>query len=212
MTVGLTLASASVVRADLLKKAGLAFDIKPAQIDEGEIRSTFEYEPRTGLLRADPGDVADVLAMAKATTVSENAEGYVIGADQILAQDQRVFEKPETLDDVQNTLIALKGKTHTLYSSVCVAVDGDVIWHYGDQAHLTMRDLSAKTIGQYLSMCGDVLKNSVGAYQYEGPGVQLFSKVDGDYFTILGLPLMPLLDFLRTTDIQDSFHDIGLLM
>ncbi|MHA1164106.1 MAG: Maf family nucleotide pyrophosphatase [Alphaproteobacteria bacterium] len=189
----LVLGSGSTSRAALLKAAGLDFEIDPAGIDESAIRK---------LVTRDRGaaaeDVADVLARAKAETVSERQPGaLVIGSDQVLALGDQLFEKPQTNEDARRTLLSLQGKTHQLHSAVALAREGNVHWAHIETAHLTMRELSPEFIGRYLADAGDAVRQSVGAYQLEGLGVHLFEKINGDYFTILGLPLLALLARLR---------------
>jgi len=189
----LILGSGSASRAALLKAAGLDFKIDPAGIDESAIRKLVTRDRG-----AMAGDVADVLARAKAETVSERHPGaLVIGSDQVLALGDSIFEKPQSQEDARRTLLALQGKTHQLHSAVALARGGNVHWAHIETAHLTMRELSPEFIGQYLADAGDVVRQSVGAYQLEGLGVHLFEKISGDYFTILGLPLLALLSQLR---------------
>lgn len=204
MAHNLILASASSVRRSLLENVGLNFEIQPAHIDERAVQQAFEDENAKEGQIADPGDIAQILAVTKAQSVSAEHEGYVIGADQVLALDNRLFEKPKTLEEAQDTLFLLRGKTHTLYSSVCVASGGEVKWHYADQAHMKMRTFSPEFVGRYLALCGERVCDSVGAYQLEGPGLQLFSEIRGDYFTILGLPMLPLLAYLRQAELIDG--------
>lgn len=189
----LILGSGSASRAALLRAAGLDFEIDPAGIDETAIRNLVTRDRG-----ASAGDVADVLSRAKAETVSERQRGaLVIGSDQILALGDRLFEKPQTLEDARRTLLALQGKTHQLHSAVALARDGHVRWAHIETSHLTMRALSPEFIGRYVADAGDVVLQSVGAYQLEGLGVHLFEEIKGDYFTILGLPLLALLAQLR---------------
>jgi septum formation protein len=145
-----------------------------------------------------PHDVAEVLARAKAEAVSDLArKAYVIGGDQVLALGNTIFSKPDSMEAARRQLLDLSGKTHTLHSSVAVATNGEAIWAETTIATLTMRKLSPEFIGRYLAAAGEEVLGSVGAYQLEGLGVQLFDTIDGDYFSILGLPLIPLLDTLR---------------
>ena len=189
----LVLGSASPSRAALLKAAGVVATVDPANIDEGAIRKVLSRDDA-----ATPADMAEVLARAKAETVSgRNPGALVIGADQILAAGERVFEKPQTMEEARRTLLALQGETHQLHTAVVLAREGAVHWVHIETAHLTMRPLSPEDIGQYLADAGDDVLSSVGAYKLESIGVQLFEKIDGDYFTILGIPLLALLAQLR---------------
>lgn len=189
----LILGSGSASRAALLKAAGLDFKIDPAGIDESAIRKLVTRDRG-----AMAGDVADVLARAKAETVSERHPGaLVIGSDQVLALGDSIFEKPQSQEDARRTLLALQGKTHQLHSAVALAREENVHWAHIETAHLTMRELSPEFIGQYLADAGDKVRQSVGAYQLEGLGVHLFEEIKGDYFTILGLPMLALLKQLR---------------
>jgi septum formation protein len=145
-----------------------------------------------------PHDVAEVLARAKAEAVSDLArKAYVIGADQVLAFGDEILSKPENMEAARRQLLDLNGKTHTLHTSVAVATDGEAIWSETEIATLTMRKLSPEFIGRYLAAAGEDVLSSVGAYQIESIGIQLFEKIDGDYYVILGLPLIPLLATLR---------------
>lgn len=146
----------------------------------------------------DPHDIAEVLARAKAEAVSDLAPtAYVIGGDQVLALGDAILSKPDSMEAARRQLLDLSGKTHTLQTSVAVATNGEAIWTETTIATLTMRKLSPEFIGRYLAAAGEEVLGSVGAYQLEGLGVQLFETIDGDYFSILGLPLIPLLDTLR---------------
>lgn len=189
----LVLASASPSRAALLESAGMAFETDPAGVDEQSIREVLAQDGR-----ATAGDVAEVLARAKAETVSERRPGdLVVGADQVLALGDEIFEKPETMEDARRTLLALQGRTHQLVSAVTLAREGNVFWAHVETADLTMRTLTPEDIGQYLGVAGEGVLASVGAYQLESLGVHLFEEIKGDYFTILGLPMLPLLARLR---------------
>jgi septum formation protein len=143
-------------------------------------------------------DVAEVLARAKAEAVSDLArKAYVIGADQVLAFGNQILSKPDSMEAARKQLLDLSGKTHMLHTSVVVATNGETIWATTEMATLTMRKLSPQFIGHYLAAAGDEVLSSVGAYEAESIGIQLLEKIDGDYFAILGLPLIPLLDALR---------------
>jgi septum formation protein len=189
----LILASASKSRARVLEAAGLAFIVEPPGLDETVMRQAV-----SGERSLSPHDVAEVLARAKAEAVSDLArQAYVIGGDQVLALGDTIFSKPDSMEAARRQLLDLSGKTHTLHTAVAVATDGETVWAETTIATLTMRKLSPEFIGRYLAAAGDEVLGSVGAYQLESLGVQLFEKIDGDYFSILGLPLIPLLDTLR---------------
>lgn len=191
----LILASGSAARAELLRNAGLEFEIHPANVDEDAIRNSL-----TG--GSDPitsADVAVVLAQAKAATVSEiYPDTLVVGADQVLVCEDKLFSKPGSPEEARDQLLSLRGKQHSLISAVACARNGTIDWYHDEAAHLTMRDFSNQFLGSYMVQAGDKVLTSVGAYQVEGPGIQLFSSIDGDYFTILGLPMLPLLSHLRS--------------
>lgn len=190
----IVLASASKVRARLLENAGIAFTVHPAPIDEAAVKLAVRAD--SGEL--PPADLASILAQAKASSASEAMpEALVIGADQVLSLEQRIFDKPSNMDEARAALISLRGRTHVLHTAVACARGGEVLWHHQCDAFLTMRRFSNEFLGRYLATAGVVVMNSVGAYQLEGAGAHLFSQIDGDYFSILGLPLLPLLEFLR---------------
>lgn len=198
---GLILASASKGRAALLSSAGVSFRQEPADIDEKAIRSALQL----GGEKPEPEDVAMLLACTKAEAVSAKAPAaLVIAADQILTCDGEIFEKPATMDEARDQLFRLRGKTHQLHAALCLAREGDFIWQHLDSASLTMRHFSPEFLGRYLAAAGETILHSVGAYQLEAAGIQLFSRIDGDYFTILGLPLLPLLDHLREINVLTS--------
>ncbi|WP_340159305.1 Maf-like protein [uncultured Hoeflea sp.] len=190
MTSPLVLASASPFRKTLLENAGLTFDVEPAQIDERAVEAA--------LGDLNPEDVATILAEAKAQDVSERNPGaIVIGSDQTLSLDGAIYHKPADMDEARRRLLALSGKTHDLNSAIVLAKDGETIWRHMSVARMTMRDLDPGFIGRHLSNVGDEALSSVGAYQFEGEGIQLFERIDGDYFAIIGLPMLPLLAQLR---------------
>jgi septum formation protein len=189
----LILASESKSRTRLLEAAGLAFIAEPPGLDEAVMRQAISGEE--ALL---PHDVAEVLARAKAEAVSELApKACVIGGDQVLALGKTILTKPDSMETARRQLLDLSGKIHTLHTSVAVATNGEAIWAETTIATMTMRKLSPEFIGRYLAAAGEEVLGSVGSYQLEGLGVQLFDKIEGDYFSILGLPLIPLLDTLR---------------
>ena len=189
----LILASGSKARVKLLEASGLAFIVQPPGLDEAIMLEAVSGERALG-----PHDVAEVLARAKAEAISDlAAQAYVIGADQVLALGDTIFHKSDGMEDARRQLLDLSGKTHTLHSAVALATGGETVWADTVTATLTMRKLTPEFIGRYLAAAGEEVLRSVGAYQLEGLGVQLFEKIEGDYFSILGLPLLPLLDALR---------------
>lgn len=192
MPTDIILASNSPFRKRLLENAGLEFRTVSPEIDERAVETTLEGSDVT------PDDVALILGEAKAQDVSErNPDAWVIGSDQTLSLGGRIFHKPADMDDARRHLLALSGKTHQLNTAVVIARGGETVWRHVGIAHLTMRKLDPGFIGRHLAEVGDKALSSVGAYQIEGPGVQLFEKIDGDYFTIVGLPMLPLLASLR---------------
>ena len=187
------LASASSIRYEMLRRAGVSLTVAPASIDEDEVKKALQADSATAM------QAAETLAELKATKVSsKHDKALVIGADQVLESEGRWFDKPTNRVNAAAHLRALSGKRHTLATSVCVVRGGTRIWHHNAAAHLTMRPLSDEFIADYLDVAGDDVLNSVGAYHLEGVGAQLFARIEGDFFTILGLPLLPVLDVLRT--------------
>ncbi|MGZ3339005.1 MAG: Maf family protein [Reyranella sp.] len=198
MPAPLILASASRSRRQLLTNAGLSFEIEPSGVDEDEVTRSLLGE------QASPQDIATTLAEMKAVRVSSrHAAAMVIGADSTLACNGRLFDKPATLAAARRQLLALAGQTHELWSSVVVAQGGVRLWHWSERGRLTMRPFTEPFLDAYLARAGEAVCASVGAYQLEGLGAHLFNKIEGDYFTVLGLPLLPLLGFLAE-------HGIGL--
>ena len=184
------LASQSRARQMLLANAGISFEAVPADIDERSIQNN------SGL--SAPGEIAGLLAREKACFVSSKNPGrYVVGADQTLALGNRLFSKPAGRAQAAEQLRLLAGHTHELHSAVAVARDGKIVFSNVVVARMTMRRLDESEIEAYLDQAGQAVTTSVGAYQLEGLGVHLFERIDGDHFTILGLPLLPLLVFLR---------------
>jgi septum formation protein len=195
------LASETESRRKLLTAAGLAFRIVPPEVDEAAIHEAL----RNNNAETDPGDVAELLARAKAEEVSGRFPGaLVIGADQVLSLDGKVLDKPKDRNAVRDSLFALRGKTHQLHSAVALAEAGQVIWTHIETAHLTMRQFTPEFLGRYLAAAGPQVCRSVGAYQLDGLGIQLFDRVEGDYFAILGLPLLLLFSRLRENGILAS--------
>jgi len=198
-TTSVVLASASPARAALLRAAGVPVVVDAAAIDEAEVKVSLRAAG------ADGAKVAETLAELKAQRVSHRHGGsLVIGADQVLECDGELFDKPGDLPAARMQLLALRGRRHRLVSAVVLVRDGQRIWHHRDRAELTMREFSTGFLDRYLDSVGDAARHSVGAYQLEGAGAQLFAAVDGDYFTILGLPLLPLLDILREHGVLSS--------
>jgi len=192
------LASASPSRQMILAAAGVEFSTSPADLDEHEIKRSLMSE------QATPQEVALTLAAMKAVRISDNdREALVIGADQVLTADGRLFDKPVDRAAARATLRQLRGRDHALHAGLAVACDGVVIWRHLETATLTMRAFSDDFLEAYLDSAGDAILSSVGAYRLEGLGVQLFSDINGDYFTILGLPMVSLSTCLR---------DLGALM
>ena len=189
------LASTSPFRKMLLKNAGVHFETESADIDE---RAVEEAAGGSGI---SPEDMATILAEAKASDVAARyPEVLVIGADQTLSFNDEILHKPADMDEARRRLLALSGKSHELNSAVVIARGDEVLWRHVSIARLTMRELSPEFIGRHLAEAGHEVLKSVGAYQLEGVGVQLFDKIEGDYFTIVGLPLLPLLAKLRELD------------
>ena len=191
MSNQLILASASQSRARLLTNAGVMFDVKPAHVDEDAIKSSLRAEGATA------AHIAEVLAETKALRVSRGRPEFVLAADQMLQCDEEFFDKATTREDARRTLTALRGRTHDLPTAACIAKEGAVIWRSVTTPQLTMRMFSDAFREAYLDALGEAAFNSVGVYHLEGYGSQLFSKIEGDFFTILGLPLVEVLDFLR---------------
>jgi septum formation protein len=186
----LVLASKSSARAVLLQAAGIPLEVQPADIDERAIEAR-------GPAR-DPGPVAAALAAEKALVAAAAHPGrLVVGADQTLALQDRRFSKPVDRAAAREQLRLLRGRTHELYSGVAVVRDADILFQHCEVARLTMRDVSDAFIERYLDVADDSVTTSVGAYQLERLGIHLFDRVEGDHFTILGLPLLALLQFLR---------------
>jgi septum formation protein len=187
----LILASASPARARLLQQAGIDFAIQPAEIEEAAIKRRRRGEGRS------PRDCAYALAAAKAAQVStQHRQAIVIGADQILVCADEWFDKPADITAARCQLRALRGRRHVLETAVCAMRAGERLWACASAPQLVMRDFTDSFLDDYLAREGDAILGSVGAYRLEGRGVRLFEQIDGDYFAILGLPLIALLDFL----------------
>lgn len=192
MTDPLILASRSPARADMLRAAGVAIEVAPAAIDEAAIKAAMAAEG------APARDVADQLAEFKARRIGGRNPGrLVLGADQVLVCSGVIYDKPVDLDDAAAQLRALRGRTHELHAAAVVCAGADPVWRHIGRAQLTMRPFSDEFLARYLDAQGVGLLETVGAYRLEAGGAQLFSRVQGDYFSVLGLPLLELLGFLR---------------
>ncbi len=188
------LASGSRARYDLLKAAGIAFTVIPANIDEAAIRDALTVENEA----IDPADVAEILARAKGEAVcADNPDSLIIAADQTLSLNGQLFSKPANLDEARDTLLRLRGQEHYLHTAVAIVELGEVTWSQVESARMKMRRFSFGYLSEYLVRVGVDVCQSVGAYQLEGLGLQLFEEIEGDYFSILGLPMLPLMSELR---------------
>jgi len=187
----LILASGSAIRREIMTGAGLKFEVIVKPVDEAAIKSAMLADA------ARPRDIADALAEAKALRVSRQESGLVIGADQIMVIDGELYDKPTSIEAARERLLLMRGKRHELIGSVVVASGGAPVWRYVSETKLWMREFSEEFLDDYLVREGELLTQSVGAYRFEGLGSQLFSKVEGDFFSILGLSLLPLLQYLR---------------
>ena len=191
MTLRLILASSSQIRASLLRNAGLSPEIRPARIDEEALRIGLEAEG------AVPRDLADALAEMKARKISASyPDAMVIGCDQVLDLNGVVFAKPADPMQAREQIRALSGQTHRLSSAIVVCKGTEPVWRHTGTARLTMRPVSPTYLDSYVDRNWDSIRHSVGAYKLEEEGVRLFSHIEGDHFTILGLPLIPLLTWL----------------
>ena len=193
------LASKSISRRKILEDAGVPFDWMDADVNEAAIKQQG--------LAADlcPDDIAQSLADAKAMCgVDEHPDALILGCDQILVCEGSIYDKPATLDDARAHLIAFRGRSHTLISAITLMSSDTLPWQLIDRATLKMRNVSNTFIDAYLASEGEAILSSVGAYRLEERGIQLFDDIVGNYFTILGLPLMPLLDELRRRGVLDT--------
>ena len=193
------LGSGSAGRRMILQNAGLDFDCIRPGVDEEAVKEAFFKGEN-----ASPADLAAILARVKAQDVSARTDLPVLGADQILVCDGNIFSKPADMEEARENLLALRGKPHKLISALAVARDGEILWSHVESAEMVMRDFSNDFLGRYLAQAGEKVLGSVGCYQVEGPGIQLFERIEGDYFTIVGLPLIPFLNWLRKEGVIPS--------
>ena len=196
LSAPLVLASASPARAEMLRNTGVAIEVAPARIDEAAVRDSLAAEG------APPRDIADKLAELKALRAAQRHPGrLVLGADQVLVADGRLHAKPASRDEARDQLRALRGRAHQLLSAAVIVDTGTPVWRHVGTARLTMRPFSDAFLEDYLDRLGDLAFASVGCYQLEGLGAQLFARVEGDYFTVLGLPLLETLGYLRVREV-----------
>ena len=186
------LASGSFIRRKLMTDAGLDFEVITKPVDEAAIKDSMLTES------ARLQDIADALAEVKSMRVSGVENGLVIGADQIMVMDNKLFDKPKDVNEARDRLKLMRGKTHYLMGAVVICENGNPVWRHMAKTKLTMRDFSDAFLEDYLEKEGELVTKSVGAYRFEGLGAQLFSDVEGDFFSILGLSLLPVMDYLRT--------------
>ncbi len=190
MPIALVLASASSARRKILEDARVPFAHEPSGVDEGALKAELYSRP--------PREIARALALAKAQAVSaRRPDALVLGADQVLETDGQLFDKPRDKSEARAQLVRLRGRPHRLVNGLALVRQGRGCWQYDDEARLWMRDFDDAFLDTYLAGAGPEILESVGAYRLEGGGAQLFARIEGDFFSILGLPLLPLLDALR---------------
>ena len=199
MSVPIILASGSEIRAQLLRNAGVPFSVQIARVDEDTIKRALLAEA------ASPRDIADALAEMKARKVSDRNPGaMVLGCDQVLDFEGRLLSKPETPEDALAHLKAMRGKRHMLLSAAVIYQDGEPIWRHVGQVRLRMRASSVAYLKDYVARNWDSIRHAVGAYKLEEEGVRLFATIDGDYFNVLGMPLLELLNYLAVKGVIDQ--------
>ena len=189
------LASGSASRRAILSGADIAFEVDPANVDEAAIKAQFA---------GDPGALALHLAEAKALTVSRRRNGLVLGADQVLEFDGEAFDKARSIDEASDRLLMLRGRTHWLKGGAALARGDQIVWRHQSRCRMVMRNWSDAFHNRYIANAGDILTKGVGAYAFEGLGAQLFDAVDGDYYAVLGLPLLPVLAALRAEGVIEA--------
>lgn len=195
----IVLASESKTRQSILREAGVEFDVKPARIDEEAIIKSLLTDGAT------TNDIVDALAEYKALRVAgSNPDGLIIGSDQILVCEKKIYSKAQNMEQAKTTLKELRGKSHQLLSAAVIFEDGKPVWRTVSRAQLFMRNYSDEYLDDYLEYCGSDILSSVGCYFLEDKGVNLFSRIQGDYFTVLGFPLLDVLEFLRNRGVIPS--------
>lgn len=193
-----TLASGSGIRRKILTDAGVPFDVVVKPVDEAAIKSSMLA------VGAPIRDIADALAEAKSVRVSRQTPGLVIGADQIMEMDGQLFDKPVDMAEARARLLSMRGKAHHLVGAVVISEGGLPVWRHASRTTLHVRDFSEAFIDNYLETEGEAVLQAVGAYKFEERGAQMFTRVDGDFFSILGLSLLPVLDYLRVRGVMPS--------
>lgn len=191
MSQKIILASGSAIRREILTNAGLDFEVIVKPVDESAIKDALLEE------NVAKKDIADALAEAKSLRVSRNYPGLVIGADQIMVMDDHLYDKPKDMAEARARLLSMRGKEHQLIGAVVISENGQAVWRHISRTRLFVRDFSEVFLDEYLEAEGEDILSSVGGYKFEGRGSQLFSRVEGDFFSILGLSLLPVLDYLR---------------